>query len=73
MKLQELLSSLPLNLDLGVLILRITVGLTMSFYGYQKLSHYSEMVTSDFWQNKVNLFGFTGAAPLSLTIFAEFC
>ncbi len=72
MKIKQLLLSAPLNIDLGLLILRITVGLTMSFYGYQKLANYSEMVNEDFWQNKVSLLGLKGSIPLSLTIFAEF-
>jgi putative oxidoreductase len=72
MKLKSLFSSASLNIDLGILLLRITVGLTMAFYGYQKLVHYNEMVVEDFWQNDVSLFGMKGAVPLSLTIFAEF-
>lgn len=74
MKLRQLIFSSVINTDLAILILRITVGLTMSFYGYHKLTHYSEMVNENFWQSKVSLFGMTGAVPLSLTIFAElFC
>ena len=72
MKLKSLLSSLPINIDLGILILRVTVGLTMMFYGYQKLTHYTEMVEDDFWKNHVSLFGMKGSIPLLLTIFAEF-
>ena len=44
----------------------------MLFYGYQKLTHYNEMVVDDFWKNEVSLFGMKGAIPLLLTIFAEF-
>jgi len=69
-----LLSNKAINIDLGLLLLRILLGLLMSFYGYHKLQHYSEMVASNFWQNKVSLFGIKGATPLILTIFAElFC
>ena len=63
---------MPINPDLGILILRISVGFTMLFYGYEKLSHYNEMVVQDFWQKTVSFLGMTGAVPLSLTIFAEF-
>lgn len=72
MKLKTLFSSMPLNIDLGILLLRFTVGLTMSFYGYEKLTHYNEMVMDDFWLNEVSFLGMKGAVPLALTIFAEF-
>ena len=63
---------MPINIDLGILVLRITVGLTMLFYGYEKMTHYNEMLAQDFWQNTVSFFGMKGAIPLGLTIFAEF-
>lgn len=72
MKVKSLLSSSSINIDLGILVLRITVGLTMLFYGFEKLSHYNEMLVQDFWQNTVSFLGMKGAIPLGLTIFAEF-
>jgi putative oxidoreductase len=59
------------NKDLGILLLRAAVGVLMAFYGWHKFVHFSEEVSSDFWQTKVNLFGMTGEIPLALTIFAE--
>lgn len=72
MNVKSLLSSTSINIDLGILVLRITVGLTMLFYGYEKMIHYNEMLAQDFWQNTVSFFGMKGAIPLGLTIFAEF-
>lgn len=74
MKLKQIILPTAINVDFGLLLFRITVGLTMSFYGYYKMQNYTEIVNEDFWQTKVSLFGLTGAIPLSLTIFAElFC
>jgi putative oxidoreductase len=68
------LSSESINLDLGLLVIRLIVGLLMAFYGYEKLAHFSEMAASDFWTKNVNFLGMTGKIPLALTIFAElFC
>jgi putative oxidoreductase len=63
-----------LNKDLGLLLLRILIGILMAFYGIHKLNHFTEFASSDFWQSDVSLFGLTGKIPLALTIFAElFC
>ncbi|WP_395044590.1 DoxX family protein [Flavobacterium sp.] len=74
MKKLLLLSSNPINKDLGLLLIRLIIGLLMAFYGYEKLSHFSEMASSDFWAKNVSFLGMTGKTPLALTIFAElFC
>jgi putative oxidoreductase len=62
----------PLNKDLGILIIRLMIGILMAFYGYEKLSHFSQMAASDFWSKNVNFLGMSGKIPLALTIFAEF-
>jgi putative oxidoreductase len=59
------------NLDLGLLIIRLIIGFLMAFYGYEKLSHFSEMSISDFWMKNVSFLGVSGKIPLALTIFAE--
>jgi putative oxidoreductase len=61
-----------MNIDLGLLIIRLMIGVLMAFYGYEKLTHFSEMATSDFWMKNVNFLGMSGKIPLALTIFAEF-
>lgn len=64
----------PINLDLGLLLIRIIIGILMAFYGYEKLIHFETMAASDFWAKNVNFLGFTGKIPLALTVFAElFC
>ncbi len=74
MKKLALNSFQPINSDLGLLLIRIIIGLIMAFYGYQKLSHFEAMAASDFWAKNVNFLGFTGKIPLALTVFAElFC
>lgn len=74
MKKLALNSNQPINLDLGLLLIRIIIGLLMAFYGYEKLIHFETMAASDFWAKNVNFLGFTGKVPLALTIFAElFC
>ncbi|WP_394776550.1 DoxX family protein [Flavobacterium sp.] len=74
MKKLALNSNQPINLDFGLLLIRIIIGLLMAFYGYEKLTHFEEMAASDFWQKNVNFIGFTGKVPLALTVFAElFC
>ncbi len=65
-------SAQPTNLALGLLLIRIIIGVLMAFYGYEKLIHFNEMAVSDFWSKYVNFLGFTGKIPLTLTIFAEF-
>jgi putative oxidoreductase len=64
-------STVPLNLDLGLLIIRLIIGVLMAFYGFEKLIHFSEMAASDFWAKNVNFLGLTGSIPLALTVFAE--
>jgi putative oxidoreductase len=67
-------STIPLNQDLGLLIIRLIIGLLMAFYGFEKLIHFSDMAASDFWAKNVNFLGLTGKTPLALTVFAElFC
>jgi putative oxidoreductase len=65
-------SAISLNKDLGLLLIRLMLGILMAFYGYEKLTHFSEMATSDFWTKNVSFLGMTGKIPLALTIFAEF-
>lgn len=62
----------PFNLSLGILLIRIIIGVLMAFYGYQKLLHFETMASSDFWVKEVSFLGMTGKTPLALTIFAEF-
>lgn len=69
---KRLFSAYPINLDLGLLFIRIIIGVLMACYGYQKLIHFDEMVASDFWAKEVSFLGFTGTVPLALTVFAEF-
>lgn len=67
-------SSNPINKDLGLVLIRLMLGVLMAFYGYEKLIHFNEMAASDFWANNVSFLGMKGATPLALTIFAElFC
>ena len=65
-------SANPINKDLGLLLIRLMVGILMALYGYEKLIHFNEMVASDFWAKNVSFLGMTGAIPLALTVFAEF-
>jgi putative oxidoreductase len=60
------------NLDLGLLLIRVMLGVLMAFYGYEKLIHFNEMATSDFWSKNISFLGMSGSVPLALTIFAEF-
>ena len=62
----------PIHLSLGLLLIRIIIGVVMAFYGYEKLMHFSEMAASDFWAKEISFLGFTGKIPLALTVFAEF-
>lgn len=62
----------PINLSLGILLIRVIIGVLMAFYGYQKLINFETMAASDFWTKDVSFLGMTGKTPLALTIFAEF-
>ena len=74
MKKISLFSASSINNDLGLLLIRLIIGLLMAFFGYDKLIHFNEMAASDFWANNVSFIGMKGATPLALTIFAElFC
>jgi putative oxidoreductase len=68
----KLLSANSINLDFGILLIRLIIGLLMAFYGYEKLIHFQEMAVSDFWANNVSFLGLKGVFPLALTVFAEF-
>jgi putative oxidoreductase len=68
----NLRASSAIQLDFGILIIRIIIGILMAFYGYEKLVHFQEMAASDFWANNVIFLGQKGAFPLALTVFAEF-
>lgn len=68
----NLRASSAIQLDFGILIIRIIIGILMAFYGYEKLVHFQEMAASDFWANNVSFLGQKGAFPLALTVFAEF-
>ena len=72
MKKNLLISFQPINLSLGILLVRIIIGVLMAFYGYQKLINFGTMAASDFWAKEVSFLGMTGKIPLALTIFAEF-
>jgi putative oxidoreductase len=72
MKKNLVFSFQPINLSLGILLVRIIIGVLMAFYGYQKLINFETMAASDFWAKEVSFLGMTGKAPLALTIFAEF-
>ena len=62
------------NLDLGLLLIRVMIGVLMAFYGYTKLTHFNEMAASDFWAKNISFLGMSGSVPLALTVFAElFC
>jgi putative oxidoreductase len=62
----------PIHLSLGLLLIRIIIGVVMACYGYEKLIHFNEMAASDFWAKNVSFLGMSGKFPLALTIFAEF-
>ena len=72
MKKNLLFSFKPINLSLGILLVRVIIGMLMAFYGYQKLINFETMAASDFWAKEVSFLGMTGKTPLALTIFAEF-
>ena len=62
----------PLHKNLGLLVLRLLIGVLMALIGYEKLIHFTEMAASDFWAKNVSFLGITGSFPLALTVFAEF-
>lgn len=64
-------STNAINLDLGLLLIRLIIGLLMAFYGYEKLIHFNEMAASDFWMKNVSFLGFSSKIALGLTVFAE--
>lgn len=72
MKKNLLNSFQPFNLSLGLLLIRIIIGVLMAFYGYHKLINFETMAASDFWAKEVSFLGMTGKFPLALTVFAEF-
>lgn len=69
---KKLFTANVINLDLGLLLIRLIIGVLMAFYGYGKLIHFEEMAASDFWSKEVSFLGMTGSIPLALTVFAEF-
>ena len=74
MKNNLLTSYQPINLSMGILVIRLIIGVLMAFYGYQKLINFETMAVSEFWAKEVSFLGMTGKIPLALTIFAElFC
>jgi putative oxidoreductase len=69
-----LFSGNAINSDLGIFVIRLIIGLLMAFYGYEKLIHFNEMATSDFWTKQVSFLGMPSTISLGLTVFAElFC
>jgi putative oxidoreductase len=72
MKKLQLFSANPINKDLGLLLIRLIIGLLMAFIGYQKLIHFNEMAVDEFWAKNVSFIGMKGTVPLALTVFAEF-
>jgi putative oxidoreductase len=68
----QLFSEQPINMDLGLLLIRVIIGTLMAFIGYEKLIHFNELVVDDFWAKNVSFLGMKGAVPLALTVFAEF-
>jgi putative oxidoreductase len=69
---KNVLTGNSINIDLGILLIRLMIGILMAFYGYEKLIHFNEMATSDFWVKNVSFLGMSSKVALSLTIFAEF-
>jgi len=66
-----LLSRNSINIDFGLLLIRLIIGLLMAFYGYEKLIHFNEMASSDFWTKQVSFLGMPSTISLGLTVFAE--
>jgi putative oxidoreductase len=68
----KLFSGQAINMDLGLLFIRVIIGALMAFIGYEKLIHFNELAADDFWAKSVSFLGMKGAVPLALTVFAEF-
>jgi putative oxidoreductase len=66
-----LLSGNAINIDFGLLLIRLIIGLLMAFYGYEKLIHFNEMAASYFWMKNVSFLGMSSKIALGLTVFAE--
>jgi putative oxidoreductase len=66
-----LLSGNAININFGLLLIRLIIGLLMAFYGYEKFIHFNEMAASDFWMKNVSFLGTSSKIALGLTIFAE--
>ncbi len=64
--LDRLLSIKPLSINLGLLLLRLSSGLLMMQYGWEKFSRFNEYV-SDF----PDPLGISNPVSLGLTVFAE--
>ena len=64
-------SANAINLDFGLLIIRLIIGILMAFYGYEKLIHFNDMAASDFWMKNVSFLGMPSKIALGLTVFAE--
>lgn len=60
------------RIDIGLLLLRILIGVVMAFIGFEKLIHANDMIANDYWKNQVNFLGLGSAVSVWLTIFAEF-
>ncbi|WP_395057131.1 DoxX family protein [Flavobacterium sp.] len=60
-----------INNDLGLLIIRLIIGVLMALYGYEKYTHFNEMAASEFWMKNVSFFGMSSKIALGLTVFAE--
>ncbi len=39
----KLFSGQPINMDLGLLLIRVIIGALMAFIGYEKLIHFNEL------------------------------
>lgn len=65
--LKSLLSARPLATDLGLLLLRLTVGLSMLTHGWPKFSGYSEKLNAF-----ADPYGLGSPVSLTLAVFAEF-
>ncbi|WP_310556059.1 DoxX family protein [Flavobacterium sp.] len=67
-----LFSGIAINIDFGLLLIRLIIGSLMAFYGYEKLIHFNEMAASEFWMKQVSFLGMSSKISLGLTVFAEF-
>ena len=57
----------PGAFNLAMLVLRLGIGILITYHGYQKLSHFSEMQNSF-----MNFMGLGSKISLALAVFAEF-